>query len=425
MSDSPSRFRLPAEARGLFQRPEFSAALTTAAIGAVVFGHATRSTIGWPGHLAILAGLATLAVTALVARHRDLEWHGVLPISLLLFVGWCALSVIWSDYQWSTVSGVLYQLVAAFLAVFIALTRDLIQIVRAAGDVFRVLLAASLVLEVLSGLLLDLPIRFLGIQGTLGSGGPIQGLAGSRNMMGILALLAVITFAVELATRSVPRNLAVASLITGAGALLLTRSPVSLSVAAGVGLLAIALAGIRRTPADRRAVVQAATLTGAGIAVLLAFLFRNRILDLVGAGDELSVRYALWRAISTLMQLNPLEGFGWVGSWRPDLLPFAAIRTINGRVPTSSLNAFVDAWFQTGAVGAALFAVLLGLALVRAWLVAGTRRNVAHAWSALVLTALALMSTAESAVLVEYCWFLLVVCSVKAAQELSWRRGLR
>jgi hypothetical protein len=28
-------------------------------------------------------------------------------------------------------------------------------------------------------------------------------------------------------------------------------------------------------------------------------------------------------------------------------------------------------------------------------------------------------------VLSEYCWFLLVVCAVKAAQELSWRSGLR
>ncbi|MFC5858922.1 hypothetical protein [Agromyces flavus] len=58
--------------------------------------------------------------------------------------------------------------------------RDTIQIVRAFGDVFRVLLAVSLALEVLSGVLLDLPIAFLGIQGDIASLGPIQGIFGSR-----------------------------------------------------------------------------------------------------------------------------------------------------------------------------------------------------------------------------------------------------
>ncbi|HEY8588489.1 MAG TPA: O-antigen ligase family protein [Naasia sp.] len=420
-----SRFRLPAPAADLAGSSHFAATLSTATIGALVFTHAIRATIGWPGYNAILAGLVVLAGIALAARSKDLEWHGVLPISLLLFLGWCALSLLWSEYQWATLSGIAYQLTVAFLAVFVALARDLIQIVRAFGDVLRVFLVLSLALEVLSGLLLDLPIRFLGMQGNLAAGGPIQGLAGSRNMMGLLAVIALITFAVELATRSVRRSAAQASILLAAIALLLTNSPVALGVAAMVGLLALALHGIRRTAAERRPVVQAVTLGSAFVAVLVAYVFRTRLVDLVGANEELGVRFALWRSISFLMPVNPLEGFGWVGSWRPELLPFAALRTINDRVPTSALNAFVDTWFQAGLVGAALFAVLLGLALVRAWLVAGTRRNVAHVWSALILVALGLTGAAESAILVEYSWMLLVICSVKAAQELSWRRGLR
>ncbi|BDZ45917.1 hypothetical protein GCM10025866_18260 [Naasia aerilata] len=163
----------------------------------------------------------------------------------------------------------------------------------------------------------------------------------------------------------------------------------------------------------------------AAVGIALGYAFRTRIIDFVGIRGELNVRFALWDSVQSLTGLHPLEGFGWVGTWRPELAPFFAIGTVNGRTPTSALNAFLDTWFQAGLVGLALFSVLLGLALVRAWFVASSRRSVTHVWPALVLVVLALTSMAESTVLVEYCWFLLVVCAVKAAQELSWRRGLR
>ena len=75
--------------------------------------------------------------------------------------------------------------------------RDTIQLVRGLGDVLRVLLGVSLALEVLSGVLLDLPIVFLGIQGNLASLGPMQGIFGSRNQLGLIALIALITFSIE------------------------------------------------------------------------------------------------------------------------------------------------------------------------------------------------------------------------------------
>ena len=75
----------------------------------------------------------------------------------------------------ATALRVVYLVAFAFLGVYVALMRDTIQIVRAFGDVMRVLLAASIALEVLSGVLLDVPIAVLGIQGDLARLGPIQG----------------------------------------------------------------------------------------------------------------------------------------------------------------------------------------------------------------------------------------------------------
>jgi hypothetical protein len=425
MTTSPGRPRLPAQVAEFIGSAAFGAALTTATIGAILFSHVLRSTMGWAGYIAVLAGLTVLAVGALIARHRVLEWYGILPVSILLFVGWCALTVFWSQYQWATVAAVLYQVVVGFLAVFVSITRDLIQIVRAFGDVFRVLLGLSLALEILSGLLLDVPIPFLGIEGNLARGGPIQGVAGSRNLLGVLALIAIITFTVEYATRSVPRGTAIASLTLASLTLLFTRSPVSLGIAAIVALVALALVGIRRAPADRRPAIQAVTLTIATVAIITGYVFRSRLIEFAGVGGELNVRLFLWNRVQALTGFHQLEGFGWVGTWQPTLPPFFAIATANGRTPTSALNAFLDVWLQAGLIGLALFAVLFGLALVRAWFVASSRRSVTHVWPALVLVVLALTSMAESSVLIEYGWFLLVVCAVKAAQELSWRRGLR
>jgi len=44
----------------------------------------------------------------------------------------------------------------------------------------------SLALEVLSGVLIDMPIAFLGIDAHLAQGGPISGLLGNRNELGIM-----------------------------------------------------------------------------------------------------------------------------------------------------------------------------------------------------------------------------------------------
>ena len=106
-----------------------------------------------------------------------------------------------------------YLVAFAFLGVYVALMRDTIQIVRAFGDVMRVLLGVSLALEVLSGILLDVPITILGIQGDLAELGPIQGIFGSRNLLGFVALIALLTFIVEWRTRIVQRGRAIGSIV--------------------------------------------------------------------------------------------------------------------------------------------------------------------------------------------------------------------
>src|SRR5690606_25198427 len=142
--------------------------------------------------------------------------------------------------------GIAYLLAFTALGVGIALTRDVIQIVRAFGDVFRFVIALSFAVEILSGAVLDVPFGFIGVEGNLAEFGPLQGVMGSRNQFALIGLLALITFAVEFATRSVNRTLSVGSLIGAVLALALSRSPVVGAVLVVIIAASIALALVRR-----------------------------------------------------------------------------------------------------------------------------------------------------------------------------------
>lgn len=425
MTSQPPSNPVLAAAEAFFGSPRFASALTTVSIGMSVMAFALQRTIGWAGLLAILVTLVALAAVSFVARREIIQWQGILPISLLVFLGWVTLSVLWSEYQWSTVGGIAYLGAYTVLGLYIALTRDTIQIVRAFGDVLRVILATSLVLEILAGVLIDTPIRFLSIDGNLDVLGPIQGIMGSRNQLGVLAVIAAITFGTEFRTKSVQRGVGIGSLVLAGVCILLSRSPIITGVLLVVAAAAAALYGLRRVPQERRTFWQLSLLGAVVVAGIVAWLTRGRIVEALNAGGELNYRLNLWNRIWDQVALNPLEGWGWVGPWRPEVQPFPLFANPDGHVPNGALNAYLDVWFQLGLVGIVLFVGLVGLAFVRSWLLAGRRRSFVFAWPALVLVALVTTSLAESLILTQYGWLTFVVCCVKAAGELSWRRAFQ
>ncbi|MBC7590209.1 MAG: O-antigen ligase family protein [Salinibacterium sp.] len=423
MNTPPGRPSLTAVAAEFLGSARLTRAITLTTLGTAVLSFAIRSTMGWPGLIAILAALVVLAALSLAVKRHELEWRGVLPLSLLFVVGWSALSLLWSEYQWVTLASVLYQVAFGFLGVYVALTRDLIQIVRAVGDVLRVVLGVSLLLEVLAGILLDLPIVFLRISGDIALGGPIQGLLGTRNQLGLVALIALVTFFVELRTRSIPRTLAVSSIILASAMIILSRSPVTFGAVVVVGLAAAALLTLRRVDAPARRISQFVLVGTVGVSGLILYAARGRVIELLNAGSEFEFRYALWRDILTVVNDNTLEGFGWIGLWRRELPPFIGLDRF-GAPHDSALNAVLDVWLQLGLVGLCLFILLVGLAIVRTWLLASNKRSVAFVWPALVLASLVVTSAAESSMLVEFGWLLFVVVAVGASQNLSWRARL-
>lgn len=407
------------------REPRSTAALTTAAIGLVTLAFPAQALLGWPGFLAALIGLDLLLLASIFARRREIEWHAaILPISLLAYLGWIVLSLLWAVSVRTTALGIGYLLLITIVGIFLALSRDTIQIIRSVGDVLRATLLVGLALEVLVGILLDTDFEVLGIRGLLAEGGPISGLAGTRNDLGLLAVVGAITFAIEWRTRSITRTVAIPSLALAALALVTTRSPVITMIAVVVALAALTLFGIRRLPAERRQFAQYGLLAGLAIAAVLAWAFRRPIIALFNASGDLTFRLRVWDDALGFVTAKGLEGWGWIGTWNDRVAPYSVLSPTAGRPHDSALNALVDLALQVGLVGVALFLVVVGLAFVRSWLLAGRRRSVVHTWPALVLVALIAISVVESSILTEFGWMLFVVCAVGASAELSWRRAL-
>ncbi|WP_243076962.1 O-antigen ligase [Microbacterium sp. SS28] len=399
-------------------------AFSLAVFGAVFGAVAIERLAGRVTYATIVTGLCVIAIGMLVARRREISLLRLVPTTLVLFVGWVAASIFWSSDQtrsfwsWLSLAGL------TILAVTIGHVRDTLQTVRSLADVMRVLLSVSLALEVLSGILLDTPLKFLGIQGNIAALGPIQGIFGTRNLLGFAAVLALVTFLVEYRTQSVRPGVSLYSVVLGGVLAVLSDSPTVVVLAAAVAVAAGALALVRRATPHRRSALQW-TLAGALVVGLVAaYIARHPIIAWLGAGSDFSTRAGLWATILNYVRRDPVQGWGWFGPWAPSEIPFIAINFQSGTSHASALNAYFDVLLQLGWVGLVLFLALAGFAFVRSWLVASERRSIIYAWTPLILVALLVDSMFESFTLWGFGWLLLVLCAVRAGQSRSWRERM-
>ncbi|MGO3885580.1 MAG: O-antigen ligase family protein [Mycetocola sp.] len=393
-------------------------AFTTTAIGFVFLAPLLRDTVG---HAVVGGGLVALlgiGIAILTASHERIDRPVRIPLTVVLVLAWMALSLLWSDYSGHTLLAVAEQVTIAALAITVGLLRDLIQIVRAVGNVLRTLLAVSLVIEILSGLVFHVPFSSLAIQGNIGDGGPIQGLFLTRNMLGFVSLIALVTFAIEGVTRSVQRPVLIFSLVLASGMIMLSQSPVTLLMLVVLAIAAGPIALIRHLPAGVRPRIQFALASALVLGVVGGWLVRGRLIAILDAASEMDTRSDLWSAIGRAIRVEPITGWGWAGEWIGGRAPFVGINISVRGSHATALNAWLDVALQLGAVGLFLLAALSVIALGRSWILASERRTVSVVWPALILVLLGASSIAESFMLRDAGWFLLVLCAVQASSRL-------
>ena len=409
---------------GLLGSAELARAFTIAVLTAV-FAALSIERMSSPVTLAtVISLLCLLGAAILWVRREELSVLRVAPTSLLVFLSWALVSLVWTTDKSDTLFAWMALFGYGFLAITVGHIRDTLQTVRALGDSLRLLLLVSLGVEILSGVLFDVPFTFLGVQGNLALGGPIQGIFGSRNMLGFVAVIALITFAIEWRSQSLDARIAVPSIALAAMLAVLSASPTVLVLAFAVAVVTVALTIVRHAPAERRNAVQWVLGALVAMALAAAFALRHPIIALMDAGSDFSIRATLWNTILDFVAVKPIQGWGWVGGWPAGEYPFNYINFTLDDHHQSALNSYFDVLLQLGSAGLVLFLLLGGIATVRSWLVASVRRSVVYAWTPLMLVTLAVESMFESFTIVGAGWFLLVLCALRAGQSRSWRENI-
>jgi len=432
----------------LLERRGFLTGFATFALFTVLAGDAWRNSISWYGFGALAAILAAASVAVLV-RHRASIRPGSLPWPLVAFLALAAISIAWSFYPGASAIGVFAQVITTLTAVAIALVLTGDELLRALGWALRAILVLSLMFELAVSLVVrapvlpvwvtaadrvDPPLMLYWSRNLLLEGDRIQGIVGNSGLLGMIALIALIVFGVQLAAGTVRRRLGILWLLLAATMLVLTRSAtITVALVAVLIVLGMILA-LRRAESPR-----ARLAVYGGIVVALAAVagsvlaFRPVLLDLLGKSDDLTGRLDIWDAVIGLATQRPVFGWGWVSFWAPWVEPFDNLVTRNGVIQLHAHNAWLDVWLQLGVVGLLVFGSLVVTTAIRSWLLA-TDRVVTHQGDRgtfsslsllppLLLTALLVQSLAESRILVEGGWVLLVILAVTTKLGVLGRLG--
>lgn len=404
-------------------------ALAALTMFTLLSGDAWRYTITWYGWGVVATGI--VVAWGAVAVRRRIELRRI-PIALGSLLGLMAASIIWSYYPGATAIGIVATGATAFAGVVMAHTVSLEQLVRALSAALKLIIGLSLVFELVVAVFFrravlplwvnydePIPLAFYWSRNLLFEGGRIQGIPGNANLLAFAALIAVIVFAIQLAERRIGHSAGWwwlgASLLT----LALTRSS-TVIVAGLVALLALVILIVaRRLTMHGRFTLYGLTALAAGVAVALALTFRQQLLILLGRSDDLTGRLDIWAAVIGLVEQRPVLGWGWVSYWAPWVEPFDDLVIIRGVRYLQAHNAWLDVLLQLGWIGLIVFTVLIVTTSTRvlSWSVDAPRGDhvsspALRLFPALLLTVLLVHSLAESRLLIEAGFVLLVYLAV-------------
>ncbi len=396
-------------------------------------GDLWRYLFTWWGWGAIVVVLMTLVIIELVRMRVDLRR---LPFTLIAFLALVLLSVIWSDYRVATVAGIALTFITTAFAVFLTTAFDLETFLRAFGTALRWILGLSLVFEFAVAAFIrhpvlpffvdyshlkKIPAAYYWSRDLLFHGGQIQGIQGNSNLLALVALFALIVFSVQWVARTASRVWLGFWGIVAVATLALTRSSTVLIAVAAVLLVGAFLLLLRRTSDRRRGLVYGGGALVALVIAAVAIFARSPILALLSKSSDLTGRTEIWAKVIALADQRPAAGWGWVSYWAPWVEPFKHLVVIKGVTYYQAHDAWIDVYLQLGIIGLIVFGLLVLTTLVRSWLLAldagRGRVPLVSIFPLLIVVALIVHSVAESRLLIEIGFALLVVASIRSNQR--------
>jgi O-antigen ligase len=409
-------------------------------------GDGWRNLLTWPGYIVLCILVAVASAIVLVRSRPRLRWSTT-PKSLVAFLALAVLSLAWSAYPGPTAATLVGTVMTTIVGCTLALALDWHGVERALGASLRWLIGLSLLFELVVATIVraplarpwdgrgaDAPLMDLWSRNVLFEGDRIQGWVGNANLLGIIALLGIVVFAVQLADGSVRRTTGYVWLALAAITFGLTRSSTMMIAAvACIVVLSAALLARRVSPRGRLALYGAAAALLAAAAVI-AIGFRGAVLELLGKSADLTGRIDIWAEVTSLAERRPWFGWGYSSPWLPGAVPFDEPIIRNGVEQLQAHNAWLDVWLQLGIVGVVLFAAVVVSVLWRSWFIAidrprtGLVDDAPYSTTALlpvlIAVVLVVQSLMESRILIESGWVLLVALAVGTkARPLIERSG--
>jgi exopolysaccharide production protein ExoQ len=411
----------------------YRAGLAVVGIFTLIAGDFWRYLLSWWGYGAIAVVLVTLAVIELIRSREDLRR---LPLSLVAALILMVLSIAWSAYPGASAVGVATTLATTAFAVFLATALTWTELVDALARALRVILVLSLVFEFVVAAVVrepvlpmwvdysaleQIPRAFYWSRDLLFEGGRIQGIVGNANILAMAALLSLIA---EVARRIARRGSPVVFVLmvaVGIATLALTRSSTVLVAAAAVAVVSLVAWLARRGSGGRRVAAAGGLLALVAASVAAALAWRGPLLELLGKSPDLTNRLDIWATVAGLAGERPVAGWGWISYWAPWVEPFDDLVVIRGVTYLQAHNAWLDVFLQLGIVGLVVVGLFVVTTLVRSWVYAldGLRSDALVPLALLV--AVLVQSLAESRLLIEIGWALLVIVSIRTAAH-RWER---
>lgn len=389
-------------------------------------GDAVRYSIGWWGW-GIAIGILSIITAVALAMKNPLIALRRAPEPLFLLLGLMVLSLIWSQYREISALTLLLQISATMFGVFLATYFGWRQLLHVLSNTIRFILVTSLALEVVAAITGPIAPLFpnyegdeapapsyLWVQGNLLEFERIQGIVGNANLLAFTAVLGALLFLIEIIVTDRKRLVPMASLALAIALTALAKSAamtVAVVLVAFAALIAILAEG---RPKPTRHLIYRFAIAALAIVGMFVLIFRAEVFDLLGRSPDATGRFSIWEKVFGLILEKPLEGWGWIGYWVPGVEPYEGLITINSVPMYQAHNAYLDIWMQLGVAGLVLLLWLLVTVFIRLWAVAVRHTNPLYLYPLFLFLVITAQSLAESRLLIEIGWVLLVLLSVKA-----------
>jgi len=392
-----------------------------------------RYSLTWWGWGALILVFVTLAVIELVRSRLDVRR---LPILLLATLALMALSIAWSAYPAASVIGVVATVATTTYAVFLATCFTWAELVDALARAMRIVLALSLLFELFVAVFVRGPVlpfwtsypdldvipqAYYWSRDLLFEGGRIQGIVGNANILAMAALLSLIAEVARAIAGRGTRPGSIAWIVVAVGILALTRSSTVFVAAAAVAFVCLFAWFARRGLGPRRIATAVALVAFTAAAAVGALLFRGPLLGLLGRSEDLTNRLDIWAIVANLASQRPVAGWGWISYWAPWVEPYNDLVVIRGVTYYQAHNAWLDIFLQLGVIGLVVIGLLVLTTIVRTWSFALDGPKESALVPTALLVAILVQSLAESRLLIEIGWALLVIVAVRTATN-RWSR---